>query len=173
MAQALILFLPTLLAVAYVTVYERKLLGALQRRVGPDTVGPFGLLQAFADALKLAVKETLQPSLASRATLRLVPVWFLLLSLLSYSLLPGPDGVAPLDSSGGLLLLSAWLSAMVYGTVYGGKGSASYFGTAGAIRAAAQMVSYELSFGSAILAAVALSGAYSLSEAVEGQVPVA
>jgi NADH-quinone oxidoreductase subunit H len=173
MAQALILFLPTLLAVAYVTVYERKLLGALQRRVGPDTVGPFGLLQAFADALKLAVKETLQPSLASRATLRLVPVWFLLLSLLSYSLLPGPDGVAPLDSSGGLLLLSAWLSAMVYGTVYGGKGSASYFGTAGAIRAAAQMVSYELSFGSAVLAAIALSGAYSLSEAVEGQVPVA
>jgi NADH-quinone oxidoreductase subunit H len=171
--QACALFFPTLLAVAYVTVYERKLLGALQRRVGPDTVGPFGLLQAFADALKLAVKELLQPVLASRATLLLVPVWFLLLSLLSYTLLPGPGGVAPLDTSGGVLLLSAWLSAMVYGTVYGGKGSASYFGTAGAVRAAAQMVSYELSFGSAVLAVIALSGTFSLPQGVEQQVPVA
>lgn len=74
MLQSLILFAPTLLAVAFVTVYERKLLGALQRRVGPNTVGAFGLLQAFADALKLAVKEILVPSLMSRWSLYLVPV---------------------------------------------------------------------------------------------------
>ena len=172
MLQAVALFAPTLLAVAFVTVYERKLLGALQRRVGPNTVGAFGLLQAFADALKLAVKEILVPSLISRASLYLVPVWFLLIAVLSFTVLPGLYGAALLDSSGGVLLLITWLSGIIYGTVYGGKGSANYFGTVGAIRAAAQMVSYELSFGSAVLAVVALGSSFSLPEIAEAQGPV-
>jgi NADH-quinone oxidoreductase subunit H len=167
--QSLILFAPTLLAVAFVTVYERKLLGALQRRVGPNTVGAFGLLQAFADALKLAVKEILVPSLMSRWSLYLVPVWFLAMAVLSFTVLPGLFGVALLDSSGGVLLLITWLSGMIYGTVYGGMGSANYFGTVGAIRAAAQIVSYELSFGSAVLAVVALGGSFSLPEIADAQ----
>jgi NADH-quinone oxidoreductase subunit H len=170
---AALLFAPTLLAVAFVTVYERKLLGALQRRVGPNTVGPFGLLQAFADALKLSVKEILVPSLISRASLYLVPVWFLLRAVLGFALLPGFGGSAVLDAAGGIPLLRTWLSGRIYGTVYGGKGSANYFGTVGAVRAAAQRVSYELSFGSAVLAVACLGGSFSLPEIAASQGPVA
>lgn len=166
MAAAALLLLPVVLAVAFVTVAERKLLGALQRRVGPEVVGPLGLGQAFADAAKLVAKEALRPARVARATFLGAPLWFLLASLLGFTLVPGWGGVPLVDSAGGLLLVLIWLSAMVYGTVYGGKGTGSYFATVGAIRAAAQMVSYELAFGSAVLALLLLGGSYSLPELI-------
>ena len=156
--------LPAVLAVAYLTVAERKGLGALQRRVGPEVVGPLGLGQAFADALKLVLKEAHRPGRAGRATLLGAPLGFLLASLMGFAVLPGWNGVPLVDSAGGLLLVLVWLSAMTYGTVYGGKGTGSYFATVGAVRAAAQMVSYELAFGSALLALVLLGEGFSLPE---------
>jgi len=164
--------LPVLLAVAFVTLAERKGLGALQRRLGPDTVGVYGVLQPFADALKLTTKETVVPALASSWILHSMPILALTCSLLGYTMIPFGEGVAILDSGFGVLVLLILSGLTIYALVYTGWGSANAYALMGGIRAAAQMVSYELTLGAAVSAVAYLTGYLSLTTIVITQANV-
>lgn len=164
-----LIVLPVLLAVAFVTLAERKGLGALQRRLGPDTVGVYGVLQPFADALKLTTKETVIPALASSWMLHSMPILALTCSILGYTVIPFGEGVAILDSGFGVLILLVLSGLTIYALVYTGWGSANAYALIGGVRAAAQMVSYELTLGAAVSAIAYLTGYLSLTAIVVTQ----
>ena len=149
--KILIIVLPMLIAIAYLTLIERKVISAIQRRKGPNIVGFFGLLQPFADALKLMIKETILPSIANRVIFLIAPIITLGLSLMSWVVIPLDKGIVLSDINLGILYIFAVSSLGVYGIIISGWSSNSRYAFLGALRSSAQMVSYEVSIGLIIM----------------------
>jgi NADH-quinone oxidoreductase subunit H len=168
-AQALALLVPVLIGVAYLTWAERKVLAAMQLRKGPNVVGPFGLLQPFADALKMLMKETVIPTGANRFLFILAPMLTFLLAMLAWAVIPVNDGWAIADINVGVLYLFAISSLGVYGIIIAGWASNSKYAFLGALRSAAQMVSYEVSMGFVIVTVLLCVGSLNLSDVVRAQ----
>ncbi len=167
--KILVIVVPLLVAVAYLTYAERKVIGAMQMRKGPNVVGPFGLLQPLADGLKLFLKETVIPSGASRVVFILAPCLTLLLGLIGWAVIPFGDGMVLANINVGILYLLAISSLGVYGVLMAGWASNSKYAFLGALRSAAQMVSYEVSMGFVVITVVLLSGSLNLSDIVMAQ----
>jgi NADH-quinone oxidoreductase subunit H len=161
--------IPVLLSVAYLTYAERKVIGAMQLRRGPNVVGPFGLLQPIADGLKLFLKETIVPSGANRAVFVIAPMLTFLLALVAWSVMPFDAGMVLADINVGILFLFAISSLGVYGILMAGWASNSRYAFLGAVRSAAQMVSYEVSMGFVIITVLLCVGSLNLSDIVEAQ----
>jgi len=160
---------PVLLVVAYVTLLERKVLGSLQRRVGPDTVGIYGILQPFADALKLLVKEMVIPQQSQKVLFILAPGVTLASGLIGWGVIPFGPGLAIADLELGWLFSLAASSVAVYGILFSGWSSNSAYGLIGSLRSTAQLVSYELALSGAALVGLLLVGSFSLTKIVEMQ----
>lgn len=161
-----------LLVMAYYTYAERKVLGAMQRRQGPMTVGPFGLLQPIADGLKLLSKETIIPSQASRAVFLIAPMLTFALALIAWAVIPVDAGLVLSDINVGILYLFAISSMGVYGIIMAGWASNSKYAFLGAMRSASQMVSYEVSMGLVIVTVLLCAGSLNLSEIITQERPV-
>ena len=167
--EVLMLTIPVLLTVAFVTVAERKTMASMQRRLGPNIVGYYGLLQAFADALKLLLKEYISPTQANIILFFLGPVVTLIFSLLGYSVIPYGPGLALSDFNLGILYLLAVSSLSTYGILLAGWSANSKYAFLGSLRSTAQLISYELILSSAILLVVLLTGSLNLTVNVEAQ----
>ena len=167
--EVLIVTIPVLLTVAFVTVAERKTMASMQRRLGPNIVGYYGLLQAFADALKLLLKEYISPTQSNLALFFLGPVITLIFSLLGFSVIPYGPGLAISDFDLGILYMLAVSSLSTYGILLAGWSANSKYAFLGSLRSTAQLISYELILSSAILLVVLLSGSLSLTVNIEAQ----
>ncbi|WP_160121025.1 NADH-quinone oxidoreductase subunit NuoH [Rhodovarius lipocyclicus] len=171
-AQTLALLVPVLICVAYMTWAERRIMAAMQLRKGPNVVGPFGMLQPFADALKMLMKETIVPTGASRYLFLAAPMLTFLLAMIAWSVIPVNDGWAIADINVGILYLFAVSSLGVYGVIIAGWASNSKYAFLGALRSAAQMVSYEVSMGFVIVTVLLCAGSLNLTEIVRAQTTV-
>jgi len=161
--------LPMFLAVAYLTLWERKLIGWMQIRLGPNRVGPAGLLQPIADGVKLLLKEIILPTNASKGLYFLAPIVILMPALAAWAVIPFAPEVVLADINAGLLYIMALTSFGVYGVIIAGWASNSKYAFLGAMRSAAQMVSYELGMGFALVVVLMVSGSLNLSDIVNGQ----
>jgi NADH-quinone oxidoreductase subunit H len=161
--------IPLLISVAYFTVAERKIMGAIQRRRGPNVVGFLGLLQAFADGLKLFVKETTLPSNSNIVIFLLAPILSFLLSLIGWAVIPFSHKIVLADTNLGILYLFAVSSFNIYGIVLAGWSSNSKYAYLGGLRSAAQMISYEISIGFIILTVCVCTGSLNLSKIILAQ----
>jgi len=161
--------LPLMICVAYLTLWERKAIGWTQVRKGPNRVGPWGLLTPFADAIKLIFKEIIRPTAANKALFFLGPVMTIMPALAAWAVVPfGPDVVLA-DVNAGLLYLMAITSLEVYGVIIAGWASNSKYAFLGALRASAQMVSYEIAMGFALVIVLMVSGTMNMSGIVMQQ----
>src|SRR3954449_5119180 len=167
--ECLALLVPLLIAVAYLTYAERKVMAAIQLRKGPNVVGPFGLLQPFADAIKMLTKVTIIPSGANRVLFIMAPILTFTLAMLAWAVIPVNDGWAIADINVGVLYLFAISSLGVYGVIIAGWASNSKYAFLGALRSAAQMVSYEVSMGFVIVTVLLCVGSLNLSDIVLAQ----
>jgi len=161
--------LPLLGCVAYLTLWERKAIGFTQIRLGPNRTGPYGLLQPIADALKLLTKEIIMPSAASKGLFLLGPIMTIMPALAAWAVVPfGPD-VALANVNAGLLFLMAITSLEVYGVIIAGWASNSKYAFLGAMRASAQMVSYEIAMGFCLVVVLMVSASLNMTDIVTGQ----
>lgn len=158
--------LPLLISIAYLTLIERKVIASMQRRKGPNVMGFFGMLQPFADVLKLIVKETILPSVANRVIFVLAPIITLFLSLMGWAAIPVGLGLVISDVNLGLLYVFAVSSLGVYGIILSGWSSNSRYAFLGSLRSAAQMVSYEVSIGLILINVLLCVGSLNLSNVV-------
>jgi NADH-quinone oxidoreductase subunit H len=168
-AEALALLVPLLIGVAYLTYAERKVLAAMQLRKGPNVVGPFGLLQPFADALKMIMKETIIPAGANRLLFLMAPMLTFGLAMIAWAVIPVNAGWAIADINVGILYLFAISSLGVYGIIIAGWASNSKYAFLGALRSAAQMVSYEVSMGFVLVSVLLCVGSLNLTDIVLAQ----
>jgi NADH-quinone oxidoreductase subunit H len=166
---SLVLIVPLLLCVAYLTFFERKVIGAMQLRKGPNVVGPFGLLQPFADGLKLLVKEWIIPNKAHTFLFVAAPITTFVLSLVAWAVIPVAHGWVLADINVGVLYLLAISSLGVYGVIMAGWASNSQYAFLGAIRSVAQMISYEVSMGLIIISVLLCAQSLNLTKIVEAQ----
>ncbi len=160
---------PLMLAIAYLTFVERKVIAAMHLRKGPNVVGPFGLLQPMADGLKLLLKETVVPSRANRSVFLIAPMITFILALVAWSVIPFGEGLVLANINVGILYLFAISSLGVYGIVMAGWASNSKYAFLGGLRSAAQMVSYEVSMGFVIITVLLCVGSLNLSDIVLAQ----
>ena len=167
--KILIIIVPLLISVAYFTLAERKILGAIQRRRGPNVIGTFGLLQPLSDGFKLLVKETILPSNANKFLFILSPIITFVISLMGWAIIPYDKYSMLADINIGVLYLFAISSLGVYGIIMSGWSSNSKYAFLGALRSAAQMVSYEVSIGFIITTIVVCCGSFNLQTIIESQ----
>ncbi|HUQ75644.1 MAG TPA: NADH-quinone oxidoreductase subunit NuoH [Burkholderiales bacterium] len=160
---------PLMGAVAYLTLWERKLIGWIQIRIGPNRVGPFGLLQPIADGIKLLFKEIILPTNANKGLFLLGPVLFIIPAVAAWAVIPFAPEVVLSDINAGLLYIMALSSMGVYGVIVAGWASNSKYAFLGAMRSAAQMVSYELAMGFALVVVLMVSGSLNLSDIINAQ----
>ena len=167
--ETLLVIVPALLIVAFVTVAERKTMASMQRRLGPNIVGYYGLLQAFADALKLILKEYVSPTQANIVLFFLGPIITLIFSLLGYAVIPYGPGLFVSDLNLGILYLLAVSSLATYGILLAGWSANSKYAFLGSLRSTAQLISYELILSSAILLVILLTGSLNFIINIETQ----
>ena len=167
--EVVLVTVPVLLTVAFVTVAERKTMASMQRRLGPNIVGYYGLLQAFADALKLLLKEYVSPTQANLVLFFLGPIITLIFSLLGYAVIPYGPGLAVWDFNLGILYMLAVSSLSTYGILLAGWSANSKYAFLGSLRSTAQLISYELILSSAILLVILLTGSLNLTVNIEAQ----
>jgi NADH-ubiquinone oxidoreductase chain 1 len=167
--ESLLVIVPALLAVAFTTVAERKTMASMQRRLGPNIVGYYGLLQAFADALKLLLKEYVSPTQANIVLFFLGPIITLIFSLLGYAVVPYGSGLFVADFSLGILYALVVSSLATYGILLAGWSANSKYAFLGSLRSTAQLISYELILSSIILLVILLTGSLNMTEIVEAQ----
>ncbi len=168
-AKIMVVIGPLLIAVAYLTLAERRVIGFMQLRKGPNVVGPFGLFQPFADALKLMAKETIMPAGANKIVFMIAPMLTFILSLVAWAVIPFGEDLVIANINVGILYLFAISSLGVYGVIMAGWASNSKYAFLGALRSAAQMVSYEVSMGLVIINVLLCAGTLNLSGIVEAQ----
>ncbi len=167
--QILALLVPLLIGVAFLILFDRKVWAAVQLRKGPNVVGPFGLLQSFADMGKFLLKEMVIPAAADRTVFMLAPLITVITAFVCWAVVPVGPGLVVADINVGILYLFAISSLGVYGIIMGGWASNSKYPFLGALRSAAQMVSYEVSIGFVIVTVLLLAGTLNLTEIVEAQ----
>src|SRR6186713_3050319 len=168
-AGILLIALPLMLAVAMIIYVDRKIWAAMALRRGPNVVGPFGLLQSFADGLKVFLQETIIPSAANKGIFLIAPIVTFTVALMAWAVIPFNSGAVLADINVGLLYILAISSLGVYGVVMSGWASNSKYPFFSALRAAAQMVSYEVSIGFVLICVVLYSGTFNLTEIVMAQ----
>ncbi len=167
--EIVVIVVPIMLAVAYLTLAERKVIGYIQVRIGPNRVGPRGLLQPIADGLKLALKEIIIPSRANRFLFLMAPLLALAPALAAWAVIPFDDGMILADINAGLLYVLALTSLSVYGIIIAGWASNSKYAFLGAMRSAAQMVAYEIAMGFALVGVLMAAGSLNLGDIVRAQ----
>ena len=168
-AKIVMIAVPLILSVAYLTLAERKVIGWMQDRIGPNRVGPLGLLQPFADVFKLLFKEIIVPAGASRYLFFIAPMLALAPALAAWAVIPFADGLVLADVNAGLLYLIAMTSMGVYGIILAGWASNSKYAFLGCLRSAAQIVSYEIAMGFALVGVLMAASSLNLSDIVHGQ----
>ena len=168
-AQILAVLMPVLISVAFLVYAERKVLALIQLRRGPNVVGPFGIFQSFADALKLLTKENIVPTNSNKVVFLLAPIITMVLSLAGWAVIPFAPNLVISDINVGIMYLFAVSSLGVYGVIMAGWASNSQYPFLGALRSAAQMVSYEVSIGFVIITVLLCVGSLNLSKIVEAQ----
>ena len=168
-AIALVLFITVILTMAFLTLLERRVIGSIQARIGPNRVGPMGIGQPFADVLKLLVKEIVIPSSSSKFLFLLAPLLALIPALCTWAVMPLWPGFTVANINAGLLYILALTSTGVYGIILAGWAANSKYALLGAMRGAAQMVAYEIAMGFALVGVVMASGSLNLGEIIEAQ----
>ena len=167
--KIVVIAIPLILSVAYLTLAERKVIGWMQVRIGPNRVGPLGLLQPFADVLKMLFKEIIVPSGASRALFFIAPMLALAPALAAWAVIPFTDTLVLADINAGLLYILAMTSMGVYGIILAGWASNSKYAFLGCLRSAAQIVSYEIAMGFALVGVLMAANSLNLADIVRGQ----